>query len=83
MGGAGGRGGSRELLPLTRARLGVEFREPEDPALEAFTVSGFLRVGDGSIRYCFPMTIVIILLDVVSPPASLHRFFFLILCFAF
>lgn len=44
----GAGGGSRELLPLTRFGLGVEFRGPEDPGPCGFCRLWLLSGGDGS-----------------------------------
>ncbi|XP_044927671.1 protein mono-ADP-ribosyltransferase PARP11 isoform X4 [Mustela putorius furo] len=44
----GAGGGSRELLPLTRLGLGVEFRGPEDPGPCGFCRLWLLSGGDGS-----------------------------------
>lgn len=66
MGGVEGRGaggGSRELLPLTRFRLGVEFRGPEDPGPCGFCSLWLLSGGDGSVgsptHYCFLLQLFI------------------------
>lgn len=77
MGGVDGRGaggGSRELLPLTRFRLVVEFRDFRIPALAAFPVLYLLewwRWIDGFSDVVF-LSCYFLLLAVVSPPSFPH-----------
>lgn len=68
MGGVGGRGaggGFRELLPLTRFRLDLEFRSSKIPALEAspaLPLSGGNGLVGSPTWYCFPVSCLFYLL---------------------